>query len=234
MACRVKKEMSQPIAQLVAHLAAQLTAKGLDPTPIWLTSFLANQRPTPLPALTQTALFRLLASDITTTLTFTPTTIFPADVHTPQLKERRLIGPLIVQVLAVEDISLSRWEQIEAIEALEKGEGTRGREILRAVAPEEGAEDFINKGGGPHKLLLQDAHGERVFGIELKNVEGVGLGMSIGCKAVLRNITVARGVVLLEPRSMTLLGGRINALHQAWKENRKAELKVAIEARERA
>lgn len=225
--------MSQPEAMLVAQLAAQLTVKGFDPTPTWLASFLANQRPTPLPALTQTALFRLLASDITTTLTLTLNTLFPADVHTAQLKERRLIGPLIVQVLAVEDISLSRWEQIEAIEALEKGEGAKGREILRAVALEDNAEEVISKGGGPHKLLLQDAQGERVFGIELKNVDGVGLGMSIGCKAVLRNITVARGVILLEPRSMTLLGGRINTLHQSWKENRKAELKEAIEARER-
>lgn len=226
--------MSQPTtAQLVAQLAAQLSIKGLDPTPIWLASFLANQRPTPLPALTQTALFRLLASDITTSLTFTPTTVFPADVHNAQLQEKRLIGPFIVQVLAVDDISLSRWEQIEAIEALEKGEGTRGREIIRAAAPEEGGVEFTSKGGGPHKLLLQDIHGKRVFGIELKKVEGLGLGMSIGCKAVLRNITVARGVILLEPRSMALLGGRINTLHQAWKENRKAELKVAIEARER-
>lgn len=224
--------MSQSTAQLEDQLAAQLTAKGFGPTPIWLASFLANQRPTPLPALTQTALFRLLASDITTTLTFTPTTVFPADVHAAQLKERRLIGPIIVQVLAVEDISLSRWEQIEAIEALEKGEGTRGREILRAAVSEVDAQEFISNGGGPHKLLLQDSQGERVFGIELKNVEGVGLGMSIGCKAVLKNITVARGVILLEPRSMTLLGGRIKTLHQAWKENRKAELKVAIEARE--
>lgn len=226
--------MSQPAtAQLAAQLAAQLSIKGLDPTPIWLASFLDNQRPTPLPALTQTALFRLLASDITTTLTFTPSTVFPADVHNAQLQEKRLIGPFIVQVLAVEDISLSRWEQIEAIEALEKGEGTRGREIIRAAAPEEGGEESTGKGGGPHKLLLQDIHGKRAFGIELKKVEGLGLGMSIGCKAVLRNITVARGVLLLEPRSMALLGGRINTLHQAWKENRKAELKVAIEARER-
>lgn len=225
--------MSQPTvgSQLAAAL---LNAKGLDPTPIWLASFLANQRPTtPLPALIQTALFRLLASDITTTLNFHPNTVFPADIHAAHLRERRLSGPIIVQVLAVEDISLSRWEQIEALEALEKGEGTRGREVVRAVAPEEGAEDSISKGRGPHKLLLQDSQGERVFGIELKNVEGVALGMSIGCKAVLRNITIARGVILLGPWNMTLLGGRINILHQAWKENRKAELKEAIEARER-
>lgn len=63
-------------------------------------------------------------------------------------------------------------------------------------------------------------------------MEGVGLGMSIGCKIQLRNAIVARGVVLLEPGTTKILGGKIEALHKAWKENRKAELKSAIEASE--
>lgn len=137
-------------------------------------------------------------------------------------------------MLAVEDMSKSRWEQIEAIEALERGEGTKGREIIRVAATE--ADDStgatVQKGGGPHKLLLQDAAGRRVYGIELKGVEGVGLGMSIGCKVVLKNALVARGVLLLEPATTTMLGGKIEELHKAWKEGRKAELKAAIEANE--
>jgi len=140
-------------------------------------------------------------------------------------------------VLSVEDMSKSRWEQIEAMEALERGEGTKGREIIRVTAPEDGTEDPIaiglTKGGGPHKLLLQDARGERVYGMELKSVEGVGLGMSIGCKIILRGVTVARGVVLLEPRTIALLGGKIEGLHKQWREGRKEELKKAIEASER-
>ena len=140
-------------------------------------------------------------------------------------------------MLSVEDMSKSRWEQIEAIEALERGEGTKGREIIRVVAPEDGTEDPIAgslvKGGGPHKLLLQDARGERVYSIELKSVEGVGLGMSIGCKIVLRGVTVARGVVLLESGTTVLLGGKIEGLHKQWREGRKEELKKAIEASER-
>lgn len=128
-------------------------------------------------------------------------------------------------------MSKSRWEQIEAIEALERGEGTKGREIIRVAAPEEGddADGYVQRGGGPHKLLLQDATGRRVYGIELKGLEGVGLGMSIGCKLVLKNAVVARGVVLLEPRTTIVLGGKIDALHKAWREGRKAELKRAIE-----
>lgn len=227
--------MSNPASQITLQLT---TTKGLTPNPTWLSAFLATQRPTtPLPALTQTASFRLLASDITTSLVANALTSFPPDVHDANFKERRLhAGPIAVQVLAVEDMSKSRWEQIEAIEALERGEGTKGREIIRVAATEDddNAGAGVQKGGGPHKLLLQDASGRRVYGMELKALEGVGLGMSMGCKMVLKNAVVARGMVLLEPATTTVLGGKIEALHKAWKEGRKVELKAAIEASEQA
>jgi len=44
----------------------------------------------------------------------------------------------------------------------------------------------------------------------------------------LRDVLVARGVVLLEPGTVTMLGGKIEGLHRAWRENRKAELKAAV------
>jgi len=214
------------------------STKSLTPNETWLSDFLTTQRPTtPFPALIQTASFRLLASDITTSLTTGASTCLPPDVHNANVKERRLAGAIAVQVLAVEDMSKSRWEQIEAIEALERGEGTKGREIIRVVATEDGDDDAggnLQKGGGPHKLLLQDAAGKRVYGIELKGLEGVGLGMSIGCKMVLKNAIVARGVVLMDATTTTVLGGKIEGLHKAWKEGRKTELKAAIEAGEQA
>ncbi|KAI4237053.1 MAG: hypothetical protein LQ349_002143 [Xanthoria aureola] len=226
---------------LTTHLA---TTKNLHPTPQWLTAFLSTQKPTtPLPALTQTAVFRLLSSDITTSLASTlPQYILPPDIHNVNVQESRVQGPVVVQLLGIEDMGKSRWEQVEAIEALERGEGTKGREIIRvpaATATAEGDDDdgsgaVVGKGGGgPHKLSLQDARGTGVYGIELKDVKGVGLGMSIGCKMVLKNVLVARGVLLMEPANTTILGGKIEALHRAWKENRKAELKAAIEANER-
>ncbi|CAL8577861.1 hypothetical protein XPA_003673 [Xanthoria parietina] len=230
--------MSTRSQQLTTHLA---TTKNLHPTQSWLTAFLSTQKPTtPLPALTQTALFRLLSSDITTSLASTlPQYILPLDIHNVIVKESRVQGPVVVQLLGIEDMGKSRWEQVEAIEALERGEGTKGREIIRVAATEGDDDDgssgaVVGKGGGgPHKLSLQDARGTGVYGIELKGIEGVGLGMSIGCKMVLKNVPVARGVLLLEPANTTILGGKIEALHRAWKENRKAELKAAIEANER-
>jgi len=45
---------------------------------------------------------------------------------------------------------------------------------------------------------------------------------------------VARGVVLMDATTTTVLGGKIEGLHKAWKEGRKTELKAAIEAGEQA
>ncbi|KAL8915427.1 MAG: hypothetical protein Q9172_006862 [Xanthocarpia lactea] len=229
--------MSSQPSHLATQLATQLAnTKNLHPTQQWLTAFLSTQKPTtPLPALTQTALFRLLSSDITTSLAAEAAHCLPLNIHNVNVKELRLQGPVVVQLTGIEDMSKSRWEQIEAIEALERGEGTKGREIIRVTATEDDTDSgtIVNKGGGPHKLSLQDAHGTGLYGIELKEIKGVGLGMSLGCKMVLKNAIVARGVVLMEPTNTTILGGKIEALHKAWKQNRKAELKAAIEASER-
>ncbi|KAI4213399.1 MAG: hypothetical protein LQ351_003899 [Letrouitia transgressa] len=226
---------SQPSA-IADQVASQLmTTKYLNPTKEWLSAFMATQKSTtPVPALVQTALFRLLASDIQTSLTVDVYTCFPVGIHDPNIKERRLQGSVVVQLLGIEDMSKSRWEQIEAIEALERGEGTKGREIIRVTATEDDNESasLASRGAGPHKLLLQDTQGNRAYAIELQLVQGVGVAMSIGCKFLLKNITIARGVFLLTPASTTILGGKIEALHEAWKTNRKAELKTAIEAAE--
>ncbi|KAJ9659797.1 hypothetical protein H2201_007233 [Coniosporium apollinis] len=227
-------------SNLAQEIAAHLASKSLSPSPTWLTNtFLPTIRPTtPLPALKQTALFRLLASDITQTLQRTPTSVFPADIHNATIRERRLAGPIAVQVLDIEDIGRSRWSQVEALEAAERGETTKGREIIRAVPAEDGGEGGdvdaeAAGGGGPHKLVLQDAQGMRVFGVELVGVEGVGVGMNIGAKMVLRDVLVARGVVLLEPRSVRVEGGKIEGLHKAWREGRKERLKTAAGITER-
>ena len=222
---------------LAAQICAQLkSTKSIVPSQSWLNTFLTSQRPTtPLNTLVQTAIFRLLASDITACLEPSPAACLPLDVQNAQIKERKVPGPVVIQVLGIEDVSKSRWQQIEAIEALERGEGTKGREIVRVVSTEEGddLDPSLNKAGGPHKLLLQDTRGTRVHGIELRSVNGVTLGMSIGSKMTLRNFTVARGVILMEPATTILLGGKIEALHKDWKENRKTALKAAIEASER-
>lgn len=217
-------------AALVRELTAYLTLKNLPPSSAWLQSFLPTIRAsTPLPAIQKTALFRLLASDITQSLERTLSSIFPADIHNAHIKERKLVGPIACQVLDVEDIGQSRWSQVEALEAAERGEGKKGREVIRVIPSDEQGEDrgaYVSF--GPHKLLVQDAQGTRVYGMELQTIGGINVNMSIGTKLVLKDVTVARGVILLEPQSVNVLGGKIEQLHKEWRETRKERLKVAV------
>ena len=170
-------------AQISAHLATTLS---VTPSSTWLAGFLSTQKPTtPLSSLLATARHRLLHSDIIASLAPAASTTFPVDVHDAERRERRLPGPLAVQVLVADNLSQSRWTQIEALEARERGEGTRGREVVRAVpAAEDGEPDPVGAGGegGTCRLLLQDAKGVKVWGLELKSVQGVKVGMGIGSK----------------------------------------------------
>jgi RecQ-mediated genome instability protein 1 len=211
-------------AELMQHLAA----RHLHPKPAWLESFLATTRPnTALAALKQTCLFRLLATDITTSLNQPADSIFPDDVLRGTVQSRFLGGPIVCQVLDIEDIGQSRWSQVEAIEARERGETTKGREIVRVVEPENddsGQNAAPAQSKGPFKLLLQDTKGQQIYALDLRGIDGLNTGMSMGVKLLLRNIDVRRAVVMLEPGNVQVLGGKLEALDVAWKEGRKDRL----------
>ncbi|KAK2804451.1 hypothetical protein FQN51_002095 [Onygenales sp. PD_10] len=247
---------TDPQTHISTHL---LTTKSLPISRPWLSQFLASQRvtTTPLSALTQTALFRLLASDFTTSLSpTTPSQSLPADISDPAVKERRIAGPIPLQLLDIEDIGSSIWSQVEAIEQVERGEQTRGREIIRTVSLDEAGEvdgggagnggtgtgannnnatgssrnTRATNSGGPHRLVLQDAKGTRVVAIELKPMSEIGIPKTaIGMKMVVKNATVARGVLLLEPACVSVLGGRIEGLDREWRAARKGRLLARLD-----
>ncbi|GAD99431.1 conserved hypothetical protein [Paecilomyces variotii No. 5] len=248
---------NQAHPHILTHLRS---TKSLTVSDQWLSQFLssvnASQRTIPLSALTQTALFRVLASDFTESLARSnASSLLPIDISDPAVQERRIPGPIPVQVLDIDDIGSSLWSQIESIERVERGEAIRGREIIRTVnvddTPTEEQDRSINgasntngansnrntvdpglntSGNGPHRLVLQDAAGTNAVGIELKAIDGVGIGkLPIGAKMVLKNVTVARGMVLLEPDSVTLLGGKVEAADKTWRDGRKARLMARID-----
>ena len=235
-------------SNVAGELRKALSRKGLHPTDEWMASFLATQRPTtPGPALASTATFRLLASNITQTLDNASTAGFPADIHNAAVRDRHLMrGDLIVQIMDVEDMSRGRWEQIEALEAIERGEGSKGRELMRLEQVEANGEEQtpamrssstiaassrISK--GPHKVLMQDVEGATAYGMEMGSIEGLGIGMNLGAKLLLRGAVVARGIVLLEPSTTSWLGGKIEGLHQQWNQDKKQRLVAAIEGQSR-
>lgn len=212
---------------LIAELTQHLNSRHLFPAVSWLQNFVASTRPnTPVPALKQTALFRLLATDFTTTLQPPAKNTFPQDILNPRIESRILPGPIICQVLDIEDIGLSRWAQVEQIEAKERGEMTKGREIVRVVENETegGAVAPAVQSRGPFKLLLQDAKGAKVYAIDLRGIEGVNTSMAMGTKLLLRNTDIRRAVAMLEPGNVQILGGKLDALDKAWKDSRKERL----------
>lgn len=231
------------------HIRAQLlTTKSLPVSTEWLSSFLAsisqNQQRAPPSALAQTALFRLLTTDFTKALsTSVPSTLLPRDISDPSIKERRISGAVPVQVLDIEDIGSSMWSQVEKIEQIERGETIRGREIVRNVNVDDA--DNNNEGNantasrstgtavsnGPHRLIVQDVAGTKVVALEYRDINGFSIEkLSIGAKLVLKDVVVARGMALLTPETVTLLGGKIEAWDSTWRQKRKEILLAKIEA----
>ncbi|UNI17452.1 hypothetical protein JDV02_003793 [Purpureocillium takamizusanense] len=184
-------------------------------------------------------------------------------------KEIRIQRDVHVQVLDVENLSASRWEQVEELEAVARGERTRGRQVVRVVPADDDdgttdasqtqtqtqtttstttttttsqARGAAGSGiptataavpAGPnatHRLVLQDHQGNRIYAVELRRVDRIAVGRTgIGEKMVLRAGTViSRGSVLLTPETCTVLGGRVEAWHEAWLQGRLARLKEAV------
>lgn len=175
--------------------------------------------------------------------------VFPPNIDSATVQESTISQNTHVQVLDIENLSLSRWEQVEELEAIERGERTRGRQVIRVTDEENGEADGSSSSAGQtqasragaaalgganavHRLVLQDGRGKKVFAVELKRISGIGIGKThIGEKILLRaGAVVARGTVLLTPENCTLLGGKIEAWHEAWMEGRLARLRESVGA----
>ncbi|KAJ0322235.1 hypothetical protein COL5a_008844 [Colletotrichum fioriniae] len=222
----------------------------------WTTSLTSRVPTPPLPSLIATAKARLLASDLTTPGLLDPSATASLPTANPELSESILQREVPCQVLDVENLSLSRWEQVEELEAVARGEQTTGRRVVRlAAAADEPEYDNIDEGSGggggvgsrvtqpqqqqqqqrrnaTHRLVLQDFKGTKIYALELRRVDKIGIGSTtIGEKIVLKKGTVvARGTVLLEPDKCVMLGGKVDAWQKAWIEGRMARLKEAVEA----
>lgn len=245
---------------VVSQVRSALQSQGLPvPSVAWTTALIASRSPQPpLASLVATAKARLLASDLTSAglLDVAVVGTFPAGVASAESsRETRLAQDVVVQVLDVENLSRSRWEQVEELEAIERGEQTRGREIIRLpvgtedddgsggrgmtadIPPEQTAPG--NKSTAPsananstHRVVMQDRRGQKVFGLELKRIPKIGVGtLCMGEKMVLKAGTrISRGVVLLEPANCIFLGGKIDAWQQQWVEGRLQRLREAARA----
>ncbi|KAM0494337.1 hypothetical protein ACHAP8_008694 [Fusarium lateritium] len=240
-----------PINQLKASILAQNLP---HPSTNFLNSLInARSPPPPMPSLAATAKARLLAADLTSSAIVNTSAIqsFPPDAESTESREKRLPRPVHVQVLDIENLTLSRWEQVEEMEAVARGETTRGREVIRVTAEDddENNESQTQRPGGArntagpkpagknatHRLVLQDCNGTKIYAMELRRHDSIGVGKTqIGEKILLKAGTViARGMVLLEPDKCIMLGGKIEPWQKAWVDGRLTRLKEEIQQNER-
>ncbi|KAK4100364.1 hypothetical protein N658DRAFT_497361 [Parathielavia hyrcaniae] len=163
------------------------------PSLTWLQTQLTSTRhpPPPLASLLATARTRLLASDLstpglldtryTTTHSLPPqpqqshatttTTTTSSSSSSSTKRETVLPTDVVVQVLDIEDLTRSRWEQVEELEAIARGEGTRGREVVRlptatllptpgsTAGPRNGFGDGDGDGDGDGTQAMQTLQG---------------------------------------------------------------------------
>ncbi|CAJ2509160.1 Uu.00g141860.m01.CDS01 [Anthostomella pinea] len=249
---------------LTTQIRSGLQAQGLPtPTLSWIQSAMPRHNPPPpLPALIATVKTRLLIADLTNpAILELPVPAFPPHLSNPEVKEIKLTQDIPVQVLDIDNLTKSKWDQIEELEAIARGEQTRGREIVRLPTGNE-EDDGASEGastastqsissGRPgvqargasasnaasaasktstHRLVLQDCKGQKVYALELKRMEKIGVStLNIGEKIMLkRGATIARGTVLLEPATCVILGGKVEAWQKAWVEGRLVRLKETV------
>ena len=215
-----------------AQLRNALHAQNLPPpNSDFLAHLTSRSPPPPLPSLLATAKARILACDLTNVSILSELHPLPDGLDDANAKETRLPYDVYLQVVDVENLTLSRWEQIEELEADERGERTRGRQVIRVTAEtEENDGGAIAGKNATHRLVLQDCNGRRVYGVEMARMNGLGLSTTnIGCKVLLRkDAVVARGTVLLSDENCVLLGGKIDSWHETWLKGRIARLKESV------
>ncbi|KAL1895812.1 hypothetical protein Cpir12675_003034 [Ceratocystis pirilliformis] len=241
------------------------TSRFPVPTVSWVRSFLSSQQlpatsmtPTQLKPLIEATRTRILASDISAAGFLDPAfcNLFP--LHTsfsPEVADAKIPKEVFVQLMDIEDLTRSRWDQVEELEAIERGESKKGREIVR-ISTEGGettSDDSGNRDGAPslggsaaaaaamkskgnatHRVVLQDMKGFRVFAVELSRIEALGVGITtIGAKLLISaGASISRGMILLEPSNCAVLGGGIASWQKKWLNEKKTRLKVAVSGEE--
>lgn len=240
---------------ITSQLRASLIAQSLPPpSNSFLTGLVSSRTPPPPTAsLLATAKARILACDLSNGASVLDASLpaLPADIDNVRAEDSRLLRDTHLQVVDIENLSLSRWEQIEELEAIERGERTRGREVIRVTAEDgDGDGTTPSQQGGragstgaasstagigagrnaTHRLVLQDCKGHRVYAVELKRIDQIGVGKTnMGEKVLLKAGTaVARGTVLLTPDRCIVLGGKIDSWQDAWAKGRLERLKQSV------
>jgi RecQ-mediated genome instability protein 1 len=174
---------------LTAQVLAHFTSKHLALSDRYITSLLTAIRPPPTtstPALLTTLQTTFLQTPLHQSAA--PQSHLPPSL--PQKHDTSIPGPTLVQVIHVEDIGMSRLAQLEALEKVITERGPQGLRVVELPPEEEdegravqnGVGEGVSIGKSMCKVLLEDGAGQRVYGMEVKSIEGIKVGMPLGTK----------------------------------------------------
>lgn len=233
---------------LTTQLKTSLASSSFPlPSQSLLTSILSTTPSPSLPRLIALTKSTILTSTIAAPSLLDPSVpVFPPNLLAPDVKEGRLAVDVPLQIVDIEDLSRSRWEQIEELERVERGEMKRGRAVVRVENEEEdqdreratqsaggasaAAETKKAGGNATHRVTFQDRAGTHLYGLELIRMPRLAVGVTkIGGKVVIkRGATVARGTVLLEPATCLFLGGYVEEEEKNWATTRLKALREMV------
>lgn len=171
--------------QALAHFAS----KQIHLSNTFISSLLNALHPRPL-TLTPAVLANFHTAFLLSSLQQSASPQFYLPHSIPTQHNITLPGPTLVQIIHVQDIGTSRLAQLEALEKAETERGPQGRRVVDLPADGEGEDnpgqndlnEVLSVGKSICKVLLEDGRGERVYGMEVKPIDNIKVGMHLGCK----------------------------------------------------
>src|ERR1700737_2806442 len=170
--------MSLP-TQAVAHFAS----KQLALSQTFLTGLLTAVQPPPA-TLTAPILATLHTAFLNSTLQQSSSQQAYLPVSITMQHNLSIPGPSLVQIVLA---------QLEALKKAILEAGPQGLRVVDLPADDDDGEDVpplngatggLSLGKSICKVLLEDGQGQRVYGMEVKSIEGIKVGMPLGCKVL--------------------------------------------------
>eukprot|EP00730_Choanoeca_flexa_P005791 TRINITY_DN12022_c1_g3_i1.p1 TRINITY_DN12022_c1_g3~~TRINITY_DN12022_c1_g3_i1.p1 ORF type:complete len:446 (+),score=119.28 TRINITY_DN12022_c1_g3_i1:121-1458(+) len=183
---------------MAAVLISQARTEGIELKPAWVQQLVNTSDVHSFNDLFQ----RWLKTDLAETANV------PSIPNFDDTKVDRLTQPLILQVNSVLDVGQSAYAQ------LEKAQSAARRQGVDTTVEEDRNDGFTQQQGQQVrskllKIKLSDGHGY-IVGMEFKPIKELFATMTPGLKVrILPKTIVRRGVLLLQPSCIQILGGKV-------------------------
>ncbi|EFC47713.1 predicted protein [Naegleria gruberi] len=137
-----------------------------------------------------------------------------------------LNGPFVLQINDIWDIGIPTTEQIDMKELVpqnnedvEEGEALFTDALQTEIVGSKGKRDYTNSSYSRRmlKFTLSDGHVNNIQAVEYKPLDSLSLKTPLGCKIKLTKVLVRRGILLLIPECISILGGSVEEMIEAKK-----------------